>query len=112
MIFSREEYKYQIKLFSKRQITASHKSVQRGEYKLWLSPESAKLDVIMYTCHVFLKTVNSVNFRLMAGPDKNSVVVVKFNTTQHKKTFPYELIDNIFPEYIDTQVRLYNDDFQ
>lgn len=66
----------------------------------------------MYSCHVFRKVSSSTNFKLMAGPDANSVIVVKFtNNLRSYKNIPYELIENISQKHITTQARLSQDDY-
>lgn len=100
MIFSRPEYESEVELLPKEKLT-SNKKLKKGKYILYLFSNTNFLPVTMYTCPIFEKITM---FKLMAGPNSNSVVVVKFSN-RHTKPKPYELIENISSEYINFQVR-------
>lgn len=57
----------------------------------------------MYTCAIFEKMFTF--FKLMTGPDRNSIIVVKIYAGRHRGR-PYELIENISLKHLNIQVRL------
>lgn len=102
MIFSRWEYKNKVKLLPKTDIQVINKPVYKSKCYLWLS-SIMKFKVTMFTCFIFEKKFEL--FKLIAGPNPNSVVVVKFEKNRSRGR-PYELIKNISIEHLNIQVRI------
>lgn len=102
MIFSREEYKDAVKFVPIQQIGRMRKGhdIQLGSLHIFSSMIEYKVN--MYICYIIEEYSN---FRLIAGPDDNSVIVVT-SLDRFQPFIPYELVTNISINYIDFQVRL------
>lgn len=112
MIFSRTEYKYEVELIPKNKITNIKKKPIRQNRSIWLHPyPEKKFTVTMYICPIFARFTCFIKFRLVAGPEPNSVIVFKYtkSTSAALQNYPYELIENISKEYINTELRINRD---
>lgn len=103
MIFSRSEYENEVKLLPKSNIQQIEITPRKRNCFLYFFSKVIKFKVTMYICPIFQEM--HWNFKLIAGPNANSVIVVKFAANQSNSK-PYELIENIFVQYLDFLVRI------
>lgn len=103
MIFSRSEYENEVKVLPKKNIHRIKKSPCKSNCFLYFFSKLIRLKVTMYTCSIFEEIYK--NFKLIAGPDPNSIIVVKFGNNKSEGR-PYELIENISLEFLNFQVRI------
>lgn len=102
MIFSRLEYSSKLHFLPSKKLRKVFKLHELIKEPFYISSSKTEVTLQMFNCHIFEE--NTI-FRLIAGPNGNSVIVVEF-LNMLKMCFPYELVKNISTKYIDYQVRL------
>lgn len=100
MIFSRIEYSSIVNLLSFKEIIKVNNGHKKTQETLTIFSSMAEVTVTMYECLIFQEPTI---YRLMAGPNENSIVVVMYVGT-FETFIPCERITDISLEYLDFQL--------